>query len=138
MPPARRLQNKSDETHQNRLKKGDPITYGPIDFLALKFPGNKFRGEILPALRELIESKTVHVLDLVLVVKDEQGRVGVREMEQPEPDMVVIFDPSKAEGLGMIKLADMEMIAEQLEPNSSAAATGSDLTTQLQQLGAAP
>ena len=76
----------------------------------------------------------MRVLDLVLVVKDEQGRVGVRELEQPEPDMVVIFDPSKAEGLGMIKLADIEMIAEQLEPNSSAAAAGLDLTTQLQQL----
>ena len=97
------------------------MTYGPIDFLALKFPGNKFRGEILPALRELIESKTVRVLDMVLVVKDEQGRVGVRELEQPEPDLVVVFDPTKAEALGMIKLEDIDMIAEQLEPNSSAA-----------------
>ena len=48
--------------------------------------------------------------------------------------MVVVFDPSKAEGLGMIKLADIERIAEQLESNSSAAAAGSDLTTQFQQL----
>jgi hypothetical protein len=97
------------------------MTYGPIDFLALKFPGNQFKGEILPALRELIDSKIVRVLDLVLVIKDEKGRVGVRELEQPDPDLVVVFDPSKAEGLGMIKLADIEMIAEQLELNSSAA-----------------
>jgi hypothetical protein len=32
-----------------------------------------------------------------------------------------LFDPTKAEALGMIKLEDIDMIAEQLEPNSSAA-----------------
>ncbi len=31
------------------------MTYGPIDFLALEFEGNKFRGDILPTLLELIE-----------------------------------------------------------------------------------
>ena len=26
------------------------MTYGPIDFLALEFKGNQFKGEIMPAL----------------------------------------------------------------------------------------
>ena len=24
------------------------MTFGPIDFIAVEFPGNRFRGEILP------------------------------------------------------------------------------------------
>ena len=31
------------------------MTYGPIDFIALEFPGNRFRGEILPELFELVD-----------------------------------------------------------------------------------
>src|SRR3989337_2540266 len=97
------------------------MTFGPIDFIALKFPGNKFTGEILAALSELIQNKTVRVLDLVFVMKDEQGRVAVRELEQPDADLVVIFDPRQVETHGMIKLADIDMIADGLENNSSAA-----------------
>lgn len=96
------------------------MTYGPIDFLEVKFPGNKFKGELLPALKELIESKTIRVLDLVLVYKDEMGQVGMSELEQIDPNLLVVFDPSKVETQGMIKLADLDMIAETLENNSSA------------------
>ena len=31
------------------------MTYGPIDFIALEFPGNRFKGEILPDLLELVD-----------------------------------------------------------------------------------
>ena len=30
------------------------MTLGPIDFLALEFPGNKFNGEVLANLLELV------------------------------------------------------------------------------------
>jgi hypothetical protein len=37
------------------ISKGDiDITLGPIDFIALEFPGNRFRGEILPELFERV------------------------------------------------------------------------------------
>ena len=29
------------------------MTYGPIDFVALEFKGNQFKGEILPAIMDL-------------------------------------------------------------------------------------
>jgi hypothetical protein len=33
------------------ISKGEfHMTLGPIDFIALEFPGNRFRGEILPEL----------------------------------------------------------------------------------------
>ncbi len=97
------------------------MTYGPIDFLAIKFPGNQFKGEILPALVDLIERDVIRLLDLVFVMKDEDGNIGMRELEQPDDDLLVVFDPSKLETQGMIKLDDLNMIGVELENNSSAA-----------------
>jgi Family of unknown function (DUF6325) len=96
------------------------MTYGPVDFLALKFPGNQFKGEVLAALSELVNNKIVRILDLVIVMKDEQGKVAVREVGQPGSELLVVFDPSQVESHGMIKLADIDMIADQLENNSTA------------------
>jgi hypothetical protein len=97
------------------------MTYGPIDFLAVKFPGNQFKGEILPALVDLIERDVIRLLDLVFVMKDEDGNIAMRELEQPDDDLLVVFDPSKLETQGMIKLDDLNMIGVELENNSSAA-----------------
>jgi hypothetical protein len=97
------------------------MTYGPIDFLAVKFPGNQFKGEILPALVDLIERDVIRLLDLVFVMKDEDGNVAMRELEQPDDDLLVVFDPSNLETQGMIKLDDLNMIGVELENNSSAA-----------------
>src|SRR5690349_18584985 len=59
-------------------------TIGPIDFIVLEFPGNKFNGEILPALVNLIATGTVRILDLALVAKDESGETVFGELEDLE------------------------------------------------------
>ncbi len=49
------------------------MTYGPVDFLALEFKGNQFKGEILPALLDLVQKKIVRVIDFIVVLKDQDG-----------------------------------------------------------------
>ena len=49
----------------------------PIQMLALAFPGNQFKGEILPALERLKRDGIVRVLDLMIVRKDGSGNVMV-------------------------------------------------------------
>ena len=34
------------------------MTYGPIDFVALEFKGNQFKGEILPAIMDLVSRRS--------------------------------------------------------------------------------
>ncbi len=97
------------------------MTYGPIDFLALEFKGNQFKGEIMPALLELVNKEIVRVIDLVIVQKDADGKVTMREMQQVEPSVVAIFDPLKAQITGIIQLEDIEMIGEKVENNTTAA-----------------
>ncbi len=97
------------------------MTYGPIDFLALEFKGNQFKGEIIPALLELVNKEIVRVIDLVIVQKDVNGKVTMREMQQLDPSLVAIFDPLKAQITGIIQLEDIELIGEKVENNTTAA-----------------
>jgi uncharacterized membrane protein len=98
------------------------MTYGPVDFIALKFKGNKFRGEGLKALNDLMKKKIVRVIDLVIISKNKEGVLTVKEIQEPDPDFVAIFDPTKVKAShGMIKKDDIDMIAAELENNSTAA-----------------
>jgi len=50
---------------------------GPIQMLTLAFPGNQFRGEILPELDRLKGEGIVRVIDMLMVRKDPQQNVMV-------------------------------------------------------------
>ena len=97
------------------------MTYGPIDFIALEFKGNNFKGEIIPALVELIANKTIRVIDLVIVLKDEKGKVEIAELQQLTPDIIAVFDPLDKEVNGLIKEVDATMVGRNMENNSTAA-----------------
>ena len=96
------------------------MTLGPIDFIALEFPGNRFRGEILPDLFELVDKEIIRVIDLVIIMKDQEGQVTVRELRELDPAHVELFNPLKAEVNEMITEIDINMIAEKLADNSTA------------------
>lgn len=97
------------------------MTYGPIDFIALEFKGNQFKGEIIPALKELITSQTIRIIDLVIVMKDAKGLVEVAELQQLSPEIITIFDPLDREINEMIKFEDAQMVGRNMENNSTAA-----------------
>jgi uncharacterized membrane protein len=96
------------------------MTLGPIDFIALEFPGNRFRGEILPDLFELVDKEIIRIIDLVTIMKDQDGKVTVRELRELDPAHIEVFNPLKAEVSQMITDTDIAMIAEQLADNSTA------------------
>jgi uncharacterized membrane protein len=95
------------------------MTFGPIDFIALEFPGNRFKGEILPDLLELVDKEIIRIIDLVVIMKD-QGQVTVRELRELDPGHIEMFNPLKAEANQMITDGDIAMIAEKLADNSTA------------------
>ena len=97
------------------------MTYGPIDFIAIEFKGNQFKGEIMPALLELVNNNIVRVIDLVIVQKDADGSVKMQEMQQHDKAVLALFDPSKTEITGMIQQEDLQMIGEKVENNTTAA-----------------
>jgi hypothetical protein len=97
------------------------MTYGPVDFVALEFKGNQFKGEILPALMDLMNREIVRVIDMIVVKKDADGTVTHQEMQEHDGAVLAVFNPLKAEINGMIQVEDIQMIGEKLENNCTAA-----------------
>lgn len=97
------------------------MTYGPVDFIALEFKGNQFKGEIFPELLKLVNDGVIRVIDLIVVKKDADGKVTHQEMQETDNAVLAMFDPLQAEISGMIQVEDIELIGEKLEPNSTAA-----------------
>ncbi|HET9656708.1 MAG TPA: DUF6325 family protein [Kineosporiaceae bacterium] len=50
-----------------------PDELGPVDWMVQEFPGRRFNGETAPALNDLVEKGMVHVLDLLLIRKEDVG-----------------------------------------------------------------
>jgi Family of unknown function (DUF6325) len=97
----------------------DKIT-GPVDVVLLGFPGNEFTGEIAPALRDLVSSGTVRILDLVFITKDADGNVAGLELSDLG-DAGAAFDDVDGEVNELLTEEDVEAAGEELEPDSSAA-----------------
>ena len=96
-------------------------SYGPVSLIVISFPGNEFRGEIAPALGDLVSSGTIRVIDIVFVSKDEDGNVLSVEMSELDEAIVSQIDPVVSEVASLLGEDDIARIGELLELNSSAA-----------------
>jgi uncharacterized membrane protein len=94
---------------------------GPVDYAIIAFPGNQFRGEIAPALGDLVEAGTIRIIDATFVVKDEAGNTGAFELTELAPDVQEVLAKLDIEVGGLFNEDDLADAAEALEPNSSAA-----------------
>ena len=94
---------------------------GPVDYAIIAFPGNKFRGEIAPALADLVESNTIRLIDVAFVGKDADGEVIALELTELDPEVQDSLDRLGIEVQGLLNEDDLADAADALEPNSSAA-----------------
>jgi hypothetical protein len=101
------------------VEDGGLMGIGPVEYIIVGFPGNKFNGRIAPELIALVESGTVNVLDLIFIGKDADGNVLSFEID--ELDEAIGFANLDGEVGGLISPEDIEFVADQLEPDSSAA-----------------
>jgi uncharacterized membrane protein len=94
------------------------IAVGPVDVVAVLFEGNKFNGEVAPALLELEEKGIVTILDLALVVKDDKGDVAMVEVE--DHDIAELLSAIVGDRVDLLSEDDLAGVAASL-PNSSSA-----------------
>ncbi len=94
---------------------------GPVDYLIVAFPGNEFRGEIAPALANLVEAGTIRIIDLAIVTKTEDGDVAALELTDLDPEVRAGFEQMGVEVNGLFNEDDLMAAGEELDPNSSAA-----------------
>lgn len=94
-------------------------TTGPVEYLIVEFPGNRFTGQIIPELGKLVESGTIRILDLAFVSKNTEGEVLVFELEDYEDvDLLTLLENEPG---GLVSDEDLDYAAADLEPGSSAA-----------------
>jgi uncharacterized membrane protein len=97
------------------------MSIGPVEILVISFPGNKFNGDVAPALAELVQTGLIKVIDLVFVAKDSAGDVIALELSELDDETGSAFRQHVEEPSGMLAEEDIEDLAADLAPNSSAA-----------------
>ena len=99
----------------------DAAEIGPVEYLIVAFPGNRFRGEIAPALADLVEAGTIRIIDVAFVGKDEGGDVAAFELSDLDPEVREGLENLGAVSAGLFNEEDLMATGEELDPNSSAA-----------------
>ncbi|HEY9378181.1 MAG TPA: DUF6325 family protein [Jiangellaceae bacterium] len=93
---------------------------GPVDFLIVEFPAgtSNFTGEMAEELIKLSDAGTIRVVDLLVLVKDDDGGLEVLEIEDLEnlgPLQVL-----EAELAELLAEEDVVNLAEAMDPGSVA------------------
>ena len=93
---------------------------GPVDYAIVAFPGNRFRGEVAPALADLVENGTIRIIDVTFVGKNADGDAVAMELTELDPDVQEALEKLGVAVGGLFNEDDLMTAAEELEPNSSA------------------
>ena len=92
---------------------------GPVEYIIIGFPGNKFTGRIAPAIRELVDDGTIRVLDLLFVMKDADGVVTTLAIEDLDQEGAAFAEIDVTEP-GSLNEEDADEVSDDLPANSSA------------------
>ena len=98
------------------------MAIGPVEYMVLGFPENRFDGSIAPELMKLVDDSTIRIIDLVFITKDADGSVTAVEFDDHED--LAGFGAIEGEVGGLISPEDVEYVADGLEPDSALRAAG--------------
>lgn len=90
--------------------------YGPIEFYAIGFEGDRPGPGVLKAIDDLVAEGTVNVLDLVFVRRSPEGELEILELSDTIESDVPALDLE-----GLAGEEDILALADGLEPGTSAA-----------------
>jgi hypothetical protein len=91
--------------------------YGPIEFYAIAFDGDKPGPGVLQAIDDLVAAGTINVLDLVYATRSPEGELTVVELSDTTDDGGV----PALDLAGLAGLEDIEALAAEVPPGASAA-----------------
>jgi Family of unknown function (DUF6325) len=97
------------------------MSLGPVEILCIKFPSNFAKGEIAAALKALVVSKMIRIIDILFIQKDENGAVVMNEVDDLDTIDINLFEPLISDISGLISEEDVQEIGQSLDNNSLAA-----------------
>ena len=96
------------------------MTLGPLEYVLIGFEGNRFTGQILPELRAARDRGIIRVIDLLFILKDQNGNTAVMELSDLSDEEAEQFGPIANDLLEVLAQDDVEAVADQIPNNSSA------------------
>jgi len=93
---------------------------GPVDYLVVEFPAgaSHFTGEMAKELAKLVDDGTIRILDLLVLVKGNDGEIDAVEIEDlPEVDELRTAETQLAD---LLAAEDLVHLAAAMEPGSTA------------------
>lgn len=91
--------------------------HGPIDFVLLEFPGDRLTGRAGEELLRLVESGTIHLLDLLVVGKSPDGDVFLLDLSEDAGGFTLLTGARS----GLLGDDDVAEAAAAIEPGRVAA-----------------
>ncbi len=96
------------------------MNIGPLEYVVIGFQNNQFMDEILPELNAIQEKGHIRVVDLLFVTKDADGTTTVREVSELGDEELAAYDGIAGDLMGLFTAEDVEKLAGELPPNTSA------------------
>lgn len=96
----------------------DVDTIGPVDVAVILFEGNKFNGDVAPALSDLSDSGTVRIIDLAFVRKDDDESISYAEVADAQ--VADAFERLNDTQFDLLSDEDLNEIGAGLKAGSSA------------------
>jgi hypothetical protein len=94
---------------------------GPLEIVAIKFEGNRFTGEIMPELRNLVDRGVIRLIDLVFIRKEQGAEYSVTEVSEITDEEAISHRDVVEDVQGLLTPEDIEAVAETLPEMSSVA-----------------
>ncbi|MGZ5370973.1 DUF6325 family protein [Aeromicrobium sp.] len=109
----------TDEMGEKGTESIDEL--GPVDWIVVEFPGSRFKGEIAPALNDLVDRGIIRVLDLVLIRKEDDESVDFFELSDLDESEIGSLRAYETALADLLSVEDVERVAAAVEPGSTAA-----------------
>jgi hypothetical protein len=93
---------------------------GPVDYVIVEFPAGatNFTGEMAKELLALVDSGTIRVIDILILIKSEDGSVDAMELSDIED--LGPLQKVEAELAELLAAEDVDHLAAAMEPGSTA------------------
>ena len=94
------------------------MTLGPLEYIVIGFEGNNFDGSIARELGKVVENKTIRLVDVVFIGR-EDGEAIVVELDNKDDPRFAGFAPLLADRMALFTPEDLAQIVDSLPLNTS-------------------
>jgi hypothetical protein len=112
---------KSAQTAPAEQTGSDDYVVGPIDYLAVEFPGARLSGEGLAALLDLVDRGVIRILDLRVAKVDADGVMTAVEITDLDGDGTLDLSVFAGVRSGLLDDEDVSASAGLVEPGNAVA-----------------